>query len=99
MTPPTLPDDLTLTPVQSSTVKAVGYHPGDRVLVVLFHSSDEPYCYRDVPDGVWRWLAAAPSKGKFLHAYVKGKFPFTRTYPVLRCEVHEAITVEESANG
>lgn len=82
--------------VKSSTIAAVGYHEADRVLVVQFHSSPDPYFYRGVPHGLWTWLQSAPSKGKFLHVYIKSTFPCTRTYPVLRCTVHDHITTAES---
>lgn len=93
---PSLPPDIDLLPVTSSTVSGIGYHETDRVLAVRFHSSPEPYYYRDIPTGVWHWLQVAPSKGKFLHVYVKGKFAVSRDYPVLRCRVHDMVAVAET---
>jgi hypothetical protein len=75
----------------------MGYNADDAVLAVRFHSSPDPYFYRGVPHGLWLWLETAPSIGKFLHAYVKPQFACTRTYPVLRCAVHDAILVTDGA--
>lgn len=61
--------------VSSSNVSQVGYENG--VLEVHFHSGGV-YQYFHVPEEVFRLFLSAPSKGKFVHRHLKGKFPFTR---------------------
>ena len=63
-------------PVSSSNLRAVGYDPGASVLEIEFHSGGI-YQYPQVPCAIWRALMAAPSKGKFFHAHIKGR-PFHR---------------------
>ncbi|KDQ04362.1 KTSC domain-containing protein [Rhodococcus qingshengii] len=66
-----------LTPIVSSNVRAVGYHPGERRLVVAFHSGGT-YEYYDVAqvlfdeltNGVprpWTRVGAAVKRHRYKH--------------------------------
>jgi hypothetical protein len=41
-------------------------------------SSGSVYQYYNVPPSIWTELFAAPSKGRFLNAYIKNAYPFSR---------------------
>ena len=56
--------------VVSSNVRAVGYYDND--LYVDYDSGT--YVYYEVPEAIYASLLKAESKGKFMHAEVKGKF-------------------------
>jgi hypothetical protein len=71
-------------PCDSSQIAAWGYDAEAKVLGIQFHASRgggaEPsvYHYADVPLEVADAFAAAPSKGKFFGASIKGKFAYER---------------------
>jgi hypothetical protein len=72
----------TTTPVESSNVAAVGFQQIDSesplgALVVAFRGGVVGR-YRGVPRSVFESLMAAPSKGKFLAAYVRSSFVWER---------------------
>jgi uncharacterized protein YuzE len=60
-------------PVNSSTVKSIGYDPVARALYIEFHGGDV-YEYVGVDPAVHDAMMDAPSKGKFVDAHIKGKF-------------------------
>lgn len=60
--------------VVSSNVVAVGYQGND--LYVDYKSGS--YLYKDVPKKVYDGLVNAESKGKYMHANVKGKYEYLR---------------------
>lgn len=60
-----------MTPVSSSNVAAVGYHPDFRRLYVRFKNG-QAYRYEDVPAEVYRMLMVADSKGGFIHRVIRG---------------------------
>jgi hypothetical protein len=60
--------------VVSSNVVAVGYKGND--LYVDYKSGS--YVYKDVPKKVYDGLVNAESKGKYMHANVKGKYEYLR---------------------
>ena len=64
-------------PVNSSTIKEVGYDYDKHYLYVNFHG-DREYVYADVPVDVYAKFLEADSKGKYLHEAVVGKFNYTR---------------------
>lgn len=64
-------------PVASSDLHSVGYDPGRRLLEIAFHSGGV-YQYSGVPDGVYRGLMSAGSKGRYFHAHIKDHYPCTR---------------------
>ena len=65
-------------PVESSSIRAVGYDPASRALEVEFRNG-AVYLYRAVPSAVHAQFMAAPSKGRFLNARIRTAFPFSRT--------------------
>lgn len=67
---------LQMTPVASTSIAEVGYDPVFRDLHVRYHSSSTYYIYRGVPPHVFTRLMAAPSKGEFVNAEVKGHYEF-----------------------
>jgi hypothetical protein len=71
MPPPMIP-----TP-QSSSVRAIGYDASARELFVTYVGSGA-YAYLAVPPSVWDGLRAAPSKGRFVNARVKGVYAYRR---------------------
>lgn len=62
-------------PVDSSNLASVGYE--NRTLYIAFHSGGL-YSYAGVPERIYQELLAAPSKGKYFHAYIKGVYPYQR---------------------
>ncbi len=63
--------------VSSSNLRDVGYSKGTQTLEVRFHNGGI-YRYYKVPEGVFRALLAAPSKGSFLHLNVKSTYPYEK---------------------
>ena len=70
-------------PVLSSSIISLGYSPSSRILEVEF-ASGGVYQYEGVPDDVHRGLLAAESKGRHVHRFIKGRFPFQRVGGALR---------------
>jgi hypothetical protein len=62
---------MTLTPVSSSAIRAVGYD-GD-TLTVEFHNGDV-YDHPGVPESVYRGLMSAPSMGAYYNRYIRGRY-------------------------
>lgn len=63
--------------VASSNVKAVGYDDHTQTLEVEFLNG-RVYQYYGVPENMHSQFMQVPSKGKFLLAYIKDQFPFSR---------------------
>lgn len=68
-------DFIEMIPVQSSDLSAVGYEDG--TLQIYFHSGGV-YRFIHIPEAEYRALLLAPSKGKYFHAHIEGKYPFQR---------------------
>lgn len=68
---------ITLIPVESSMVHAVGYDEETRCLEVVFNSG-RVYCYEDVPPEVFRELLEAESKGSYMRACIIDVYPYRR---------------------
>lgn len=64
-----------MTPVVSTNVRAIGYEGSD--LYVAFNSGGT-YRYSGVPVAVYNELMSASSKGKYLHLFIKGRYPYAR---------------------
>jgi hypothetical protein len=60
--------------VQSSAIKAVGYDPATQQLYITFTSSSHPYTFCVVAPAVFDAFMAAPSKGGFYNAHIRGRF-------------------------
>jgi uncharacterized protein len=63
--------------VPSSTVLSVGYDLPSETLEIEFKSGGL-YQYYNVPEMIYQQLMASDSKGQFLHAYIKNRYPFSR---------------------
>ena len=63
--------------VQSSNVSAIGYDPQTQTLEVEFLSG-WVYQYYGVPEHIHTQFMQAPSKGRFLHAYIRNQYPYSR---------------------
>jgi hypothetical protein len=61
---------ITMIPVSSSNIAAIGYSPNYRVLKVDFVKGNS-YRYFDVPPPVFQAFQDAPSKGGFLNSVIK----------------------------
>ena len=64
-------------PVESSNIQGVGYDEEAETLYVSFNSGSR-YCYRGVSRAIHEAFMESPSKGKFFHASIKGRFPFEK---------------------
>lgn len=58
--------------IDSSFIKSIAYR--DEQLFVTMQNGT--YCYYDVPESVFKEFLAAPSKGKFFHERINGKYPY-----------------------
>ncbi len=63
--------------VQSSNISAIGYDEPSNTLFVEFHGG-ALYEYTDFPKDLFEAFKVSPSKGKFFHSMVKGKFTYER---------------------
>ena len=61
----------------SSNLASVGYNRETETLEVEFLDGSV-YQYYDVPENMYDQLMTAGSKGRFLHAYVKNAYPYSR---------------------
>lgn len=57
----------------SSSIRAIGYEPDTRSLIVGF-TSGAVYAYRDVPEPVYRAFRDAESKGRFFASEIRPRF-------------------------
>lgn len=64
-------------PVASSDLSSVGYDAQTGTLYISFHSGST-YAYDHVPSIVYNGLMSAPSRGKYFHAYIKGRYSYRR---------------------
>jgi len=71
---------ITLQPVQSSTLAAIGYNEGQRLLAVEFASGDV-WHYVAVPKHVWQGLSQSPSPGAFYARNIRGHFSGAKQAP------------------
>ena len=65
------------TPVSSSNISAIGYDSDGEVLEVEF-TNGAVYAFSGVPLGEYEGFMNADSKGKYLHANIKGRYPYVR---------------------
>lgn len=63
--------------VASSNLQSVGYDESSQTLEIEFQSGGI-YRYFNVPVNLYRELMLTPSKGRFLHQYIKNAFPYSR---------------------
>lgn len=63
--------------VASSNVAAIGYDEASATLEVEFLNG-AVYQYFNIGSDLHAQLMAAPSKGQFMHAYIRNAYPFSR---------------------
>jgi hypothetical protein len=66
---------ITLVPVDSSMIAAVGYDKENRILVVLFNTG-KAYEYYDLPLEEYEGLMAADSKGGYMRTHILDAYPY-----------------------
>jgi hypothetical protein len=66
-----------MTPVNSSTIKSVGFDDATSNLQIEFIHGGH-YLYHGVPRLLYHQLTKAPSVGSFFQANIKGKHKFTK---------------------
>ena len=64
---------MNMIPVSSSNISSIGYE--GTTLYVRFNSGGL-YAYYDVPQSVYSGLMSASSHGKYLSAYIKGRYRY-----------------------
>jgi len=67
-----------LTPVESSSLHAVGYDKDAQDLHVQFRPGEATYVYHQVPPETHAELMAAESKGKHFAARIRGAYKHTK---------------------
>ena len=63
--------------VASSNIASIGYDEPSETLEVEFLNGSV-YQYYNVPQGLYDQLMQEGSKGRFLHAYIKSSYPYSR---------------------
>jgi hypothetical protein len=64
-------------PVESTTVRSVGYEVHTKILEIEFQSG-EVYQYLDVPAAVHRKFQSAGSKGRYFNDEIRDDYEFVR---------------------
>ena len=76
--------------VDSTTLLTVSYDEGQALLQLEF-CSRAVYQYRNVPTEVHQSLLAAPSKGRYFHQAIRGRYPYRQISsfdaPLRRAEI------------
>lgn len=65
------------TPVSSSNIAAIGYDEDNQILEVEFNSGSV-YQYSGVPSSEHDGIMNADSKGRYLYASIKNRYPFVK---------------------
>ena len=65
--------EITMFPVDSSNLAAIGYDAPTLTLRVRFHSG-ETWQYPGVSQNVFETFLYSSSKGKFFNTYIRGKY-------------------------
>ena len=68
-------DAITLVPVASSNLAAVGYSAATSVLRIRFNSGSV-YDYMGVPEHIHDGLMGAASKGSYFNAHIKNRYRY-----------------------
>lgn len=69
--------EVKMAPVKSSTIESVGYHQESSTLFVTFKSGDH-YLYNGVTPQLHDAFMKSPSKGKFFHSLIRGKYQHSK---------------------
>jgi hypothetical protein len=65
-------------PVESSSIRAIGYDEAAAALGIIYHSRPDTYVYFDVPESVYGALERAESKGRYVNHVIKPHFQCER---------------------
>lgn len=68
---------ITMIPVESSNLAAVGYQPASAVLTIAFRSGSV-YEYFAVPQSVYHQLLTAASLGSYFAHFIRPVYPWAR---------------------
>jgi len=68
---------MSLIPLSSSNLAAVGYDDWRGVLVIAFHGGGL-YQYTDVPPSKYHGLLSARSHGQYFHKHIRNHYPYRR---------------------
>ncbi len=66
-------------PVRSSNLRSVGYDSSTRSLEIEFRMG-RLYVYSNVPEAVYDGLMQAPSKGRYHHRHILGRYRYQRLW-------------------
>jgi hypothetical protein len=69
----TLTSDMTMRPVESSSLRRVGYNPANRTLRIEFKEVGV-WEYLQVPPSEYEGLMKAGSIGRYFHAHIRNRF-------------------------
>lgn len=64
--------------VESTTLRSAGHDPKSAVLELQFRNG-AVYRYFLVPQGIYRDLMGASSKGGYFNQNIRGRYPYQRT--------------------
>jgi hypothetical protein len=66
------------TPVESTTLRTIGYDPDRELLQLEFHNG-ATYQYFNVPAEIHKGLLQAASKGAYFNRFIREKFAYSKT--------------------
>lgn len=61
----------------SMVIGSYGYDPATAILTIRYVSG-LVYCYKDVPEKVFKEFRASLVKGRYLNFHIKGKYDFEK---------------------
>lgn len=67
-------------PVESNSLRSIGYEPSTRVLEVEF-CSGRIYSYSDVPPEAHDWLMRSKGKGGYFNRMIRDRYPMRDVTP------------------
>ena len=63
--------------VESSNINKISFDLKTQELSVNF-KPDTTYKYKNIPYYIWEGLIGSDSKGKYFHAFIKGKYEYEK---------------------
>jgi hypothetical protein len=61
----------------STVIRSLEYDPEQQTLTIDYVSG-QTYLYKGVPENVYKNLRASRVKGRYLHFFIKDKYPFEK---------------------
>lgn len=68
-------------PIDSTSIKSVGFDPAQSILEVEFHNGGI-YQYQGVAEAVFHEFMEASSRGAFLNEHIKPRYPFFKVQEI-----------------